>query len=48
MKNYEEADYERQLLRMLAIGEKEIANGEGHTLASVLKEADALLRTFES
>jgi hypothetical protein len=28
----------------LAVGEKEITDGEGHTLTSVFKEADALLR----
>ncbi len=43
IESYERAEHERELLRLLAIGEKEIALGEGHTLASVLKEADALL-----
>lgn len=45
---YEQAEHERELLRMLATGEKEITAGDGHTLASVLKEADALLRNVES
>jgi len=40
---YEKLQQERELLRALAAGEREIAAGEGHTLASVLKEADALL-----
>ena len=40
---YEKAEHEREVLRLLAIGEKEIAEGHGHTLASLLKEADALL-----
>ena len=40
---YEKSEHERELLRLLATGEKEIAVGEGHTLASVMKEADALL-----
>ena len=40
---YEKLQQERELLRLLAAGEREIAAGEGHTLASVLKEADALL-----
>ena len=40
---YEKSEHERELLSLLATGEKEIAEGEGHTLASVLKEADALL-----
>ena len=39
---YEKSEHERELLSLLATGE-EIAEGEGHTLASVLKEADALL-----
>ena len=41
---YEKSENERELLRLLAVGEKEIASGEGHTLASVFKEADALLK----
>jgi len=41
---YEKSEHERELLRRLAAGEQEIASGESHTLASVLKEADALLR----
>lgn len=41
---YEKSEHERELLRLLAVGEKEIADGEGHTLTSVFKEADALLR----
>ena len=44
---YEKAEHERELLRLLAIGEKEIAEGQGSTLASVLKEADALLQGGE-
>lgn len=45
---YEKSERERELLRVLAVGEKEIAVGEGHSLASVMKEADALLGTDES
>ncbi len=41
---YEKAEHDRELLELLAVGEKEIAEGRGHTLASVLKESDALLR----
>lgn len=44
---YEKSEHERELLQLLAVGEKEIAVGEGHTLASVLKEADALLESGE-
>jgi prevent-host-death family protein len=40
---YEKSEHERELLRLLAIGEREISAAKGHTLASVLKEADALL-----
>lgn len=45
---YEKTQHERELLHLLASGEKEIAEGEGHTLASVLKEADDLLGEIES
>ena len=41
---YEKSEHERELLHLLAVGEKEIAESEGHTLSSVLKEADALLK----
>ena len=41
---YEKSEHERELLRLLAVGEKEIAAGEGHSLASVLRDADALLK----
>lgn len=40
---YERAEHERQLLRLLARGEREIASGRGYDLDTVLKEADALL-----
>ena len=45
---YEKSEHERELLQLLAVGEKEIAEGEGHTLASVFKEADALLKGGDS
>ena len=41
---YEKSEHERDLLRILAVGEKEIGEGEGHSLSSVMKEADALLK----
>jgi prevent-host-death family protein len=41
---YEKSERERELLRILAVGEKEISEGEGHSLSSVMKEADALLK----
>lgn len=40
---FERAEHERQLLRLLARGQKEIAAGEGYELDDVLREADALL-----
>jgi prevent-host-death family protein len=40
---YENSEHNKALLRLLAIGEKEIEAGEGHDLGSVLAEADALL-----
>lgn len=40
---YERGEHERQLLRLLARGEKEIAAGQGYDLDEVLEEADALL-----
>ncbi len=45
---YEKAEHERELLRILANSEKEIAAGHGHTLASVMKEADTLLGSRDS
>ncbi len=41
---YEKSEHERELLHALAVGEKEIAEGEGFSLSSVMKEADALLK----
>lgn len=40
---YERAEHDRELLRLLARGEKEIAAGKGHALDAVLAEADGLL-----
>lgn len=40
---YERAEHDRELLRLLAQGEKEIAAGRGTELAAVLAEADELL-----
>jgi prevent-host-death family protein len=45
---YERSQHERELLRILARGEKEIAKGQGYSLDSVLREADAILREDES
>ena len=43
MESYERAEHERQLLRLLANGEREIAQGKGFDLDVVLKNADAIL-----
>jgi prevent-host-death family protein len=40
---YEESEHEKELLRLLAKGEKEIEIGQGYDLDAVLAEADALL-----
>jgi hypothetical protein len=40
---YERAEHERQILRLLARGEREIRAGKGHDLNDVLEEADRLL-----
>jgi prevent-host-death family protein len=41
---YERAEHDRELLRLLARGEKEIVAGKGVGLDAVLAEADAILR----
>jgi prevent-host-death family protein len=40
---YERSESRSDLLRLLAQGEKEIAEGSGHAIDEVLDEADALL-----
>ena len=40
---YERSERERQILRILARGEREIRSGRGHDLDAVLAEADELL-----
>lgn len=40
---YERSEHNRELLHLLANGEKEIQAGEGYDLDSVLAEADALI-----
>ena len=45
---YERSEQELELLRVLAVGEKEIAAGKDHTLASMMKEADILLKDDDS
>jgi prevent-host-death family protein len=43
VEEYERTENERQILLLLARGEKEIAQGVAHTLDDVLAEADRLL-----
>ena len=40
---YQHSETQRDILLLLARGEQEIASGIGHTLDSVLAEADAIL-----
>jgi hypothetical protein len=41
--SFERSENERQILKLLARGEREIAKGKGFDLDSVLDEADELL-----
>jgi prevent-host-death family protein len=41
---FEQAERERQILRLLAQGDQEIGEGKGRSLDAVLAEADRLLR----
>ena len=40
---YEKSEHEKELLRILVKGEREIELGEGYDLNTVLAEADAIL-----
>ncbi len=40
---YQKGEQERKILKLLALGEKEIAVGTGYDLDDILAEADALL-----
>ena len=48
LKAYEKSQDELELLRLLVRGEKEIAQGKGYSLASVMEEAELLLEEEES
>ena len=43
MEEYERGEHERQILRLIARGEQEIAAGKGFDLDAVLAEADEIL-----
>jgi prevent-host-death family protein len=40
---YEKSEHEKELLRLLAKGDREIETGQGYDLDTVLAEADAIL-----
>ena len=40
---YEKSEHEKELLHLLAMGDREIEIGEGYDLDTVLAEADSLL-----
>jgi PHD/YefM family antitoxin component YafN of YafNO toxin-antitoxin module len=40
---YEKSEQEREILKMLALGEREIAAGTGYDLDDVLADADGFL-----
>jgi len=44
---FNRSEHDKELLRLLAKGEREIETGDGHDLEAVLAEADSLL-TVES
>ena len=43
VETFERSEHEKELLSILARGEKEIGIGDGHDLEAVLAEADSLL-----
>ncbi len=43
VESFERSERDKELLRLLAMGEREIAAGKGYDLDAVLAEADALL-----
>jgi prevent-host-death family protein len=45
---YERSERERELLRLLARGDREIARGKGYSLESVMAEASALIAREDS
>ncbi len=43
IEEYERSNHEREILRLLAQGDKEVAAGKGYELEEVLKEAERIL-----
>lgn len=48
VESFERSERDKELLRLLARGEREIAAGKGYDLEAVLAEADGLLNHEES
>jgi hypothetical protein len=46
MESHERSERDQEILRLLAMGEREIEAAEGYDLEAVLAEADALLENF--
>jgi prevent-host-death family protein len=43
IEEYERSEHERELLRLLVQGDKEVASAKGHALEDVLKDADRIV-----
>ena len=43
IEEYERSEHEREILRLLVQGDKEVAAGKGHALEDVLRDADRIL-----
>jgi prevent-host-death family protein len=43
VEEYERSNHEREILRLLAQGDKEVAAGKGYELDDVIKEAERIL-----
>lgn len=48
MQTYEQTQHELEILRLLALGEKEIEAGVGYDMEAVFAEADKLLNGIKS
>lgn len=44
MESYEQNEREREVLRLIAQGEREIAKGKGHDLADVMAAAERIIK----
>lgn len=43
VESFEQSEHDKELLRLLAKGEREIGTGEGYDLEAVLADADSIL-----